>query len=306
MKTLVLVICLAGAAMTSAATMFESPPTFLFQFGHNVLPPPIAGFGLSSTGDVFVGGTSAVYKFSNGGQFIGSFGSHGAGPGQFDGAADAAIAPNGDIFVADQNNRRIEVFDSNFQYQREWSGGFSYIAIDPSGQYLVGRFAGSTKTFTVDGTLVSTWPLFGNGIGVIGKGFAIGPSGHVYMGISGDVWVYDLLGNEITHWPIAAARAFCPVAVDAHENVYVGIVPTDTTVLVIHKYTSDGILLTRFGARGAGPGQFGGQPGDIVVDSQDGVFAQDEEGTARIEKFGPRVTPTHKTSWGQLKAIFRE
>ena len=61
------------------------------------------------------------------GQLIRTIGSQGSGPGQFIGpcAVHVAFAPDedGDMYVLDRNNSRIQVFNANGVYQREFGKG---------------------------------------------------------------------------------------------------------------------------------------------------------------------------------------
>jgi len=68
-------------------------------------------------GFVLVGDNHSSYDrinvFGKGGNFIHCFGSNGSSSGQFNSPLGIAISPNGDIYVCDCNNRRIQIF-SNF------------------------------------------------------------------------------------------------------------------------------------------------------------------------------------------------
>ena len=57
------------------------------------------------------------------GQLIRTIGSQGSGPGQFNWPSAVAISPDGDMYVADWSNHRIQVFNSDGVYQREFGGG---------------------------------------------------------------------------------------------------------------------------------------------------------------------------------------
>lgn len=50
-------------------------------------------------------------------KLIGKVSGKGSGPGQFNSPASATFAPNGDIMVADRNNFRLQVFDSDITYK---------------------------------------------------------------------------------------------------------------------------------------------------------------------------------------------
>jgi streptogramin lyase len=64
---------------------------------------------------------SRVAKASNRGEWLASWGSLGSGPGQFDTPHGVAVAPNGEVFVADRGNRRIQVFDGTGKLLRQFT-----------------------------------------------------------------------------------------------------------------------------------------------------------------------------------------
>ena len=75
-------------------------------------------------GNVFVlqghgKGPSCVLKFDPDGNFIKSFGKHGAGPGEFDLPHSIVADAEGLLHIADRNNARIQVFDQDGNYIRE-------------------------------------------------------------------------------------------------------------------------------------------------------------------------------------------
>jgi DNA-binding beta-propeller fold protein YncE len=62
---------------------------------------------------------SRVAKVDKDGNWIKSWGEPGAGPGQFLQPHSLATGPDGEIYVADRGNRRIQVFDGDGKYLRE-------------------------------------------------------------------------------------------------------------------------------------------------------------------------------------------
>src|SRR5262249_31331357 len=67
-----------------------------------------------STGNIYVAdgfGNSRIAKFDRHGKFVKSWGSKGSDPGQFDTAHGLAIDTQGNVYVADTGNKRIQVFD---------------------------------------------------------------------------------------------------------------------------------------------------------------------------------------------------
>ena len=63
---------------------------------------------------------SRVAKFDRNGDWVMSWGEPGTGPGQFRLPHAIAIDKNDNVYVGDRTNRRVQVFDTNGKYLREW------------------------------------------------------------------------------------------------------------------------------------------------------------------------------------------
>ena len=55
------------------------------------------------------------------GEWVASWGSLGNGPGQFDTPHGVAVSPKDEVFVADRGNRRIQVFDTEGKFIRQFT-----------------------------------------------------------------------------------------------------------------------------------------------------------------------------------------
>jgi 6-bladed beta-propeller len=119
-------------------------------------------------GNIFVSdgyGNSRVAKFDKNGKFIKSWGSQGSEPGQFRTLHSIAVDAQGNVYVGDRGNRRIQVFDNdgNFKTQFLNAGAPWAICITPGPhQYLYTSNSNGTADFDngeiykmeLDGTIV--------------------------------------------------------------------------------------------------------------------------------------------------------
>ena len=123
-----------------------------------------------------------------------SWGSSGSGEGQFASPRGVAVGPDGRIYVADWNNHRIQVFEPDGTFVRQWGGvtGPWAITVSPGGLVYVTENTGyRIHVFNSDGTSVRTWGSNGSGDGQFSmpKGVALAPDGRI--------WVVDSGNNRI-------------------------------------------------------------------------------------------------------------
>lgn len=131
---------------------------------------------------------SRVAKFDKNGDWVMSWGEPGTGPGQFRLPHAIAIDRNDNIYVGDRTNRRVQVFDTNGKYLREWKvdvpPDYRTRAVNgetPKAGDMSGVGAPNSLCITSGPTQVlylgeSTWParifkvtLDGKVLGVVGK-----------------------------------------------------------------------------------------------------------------------------------------
>lgn len=89
---------------------------------------------LSPKGEIYVSdgyGNARVHKYTDSGKLILSWGSPGAGPGEFNLPHNIACDADGWVYVADRENHRVQVFDGNGRFETEWHGLHR-----PSGMYM--------------------------------------------------------------------------------------------------------------------------------------------------------------------------
>jgi len=109
-------------------------------------------------GNIYVAdgeGNSRVLKFNKFGNPVGGWGMKGSGTGQFD--LPHSIAIDGDlVYVGDRENARIQIFDLNGRYLREWKLGYPFgLFIAPDHFiYMSDAIAGRILKIDRDGKVV--------------------------------------------------------------------------------------------------------------------------------------------------------
>src|SRR5437899_7235618 len=109
-------------------------------------------------GNIYVAdgeGNSRVLKFNKFGNPVGGWGMKGSGTGQFD--LPHSIAIDGDlVYVGDRENGRIQIFDLNGRYLREWKVGHPFgLFITPDHFiYMSDAIAGRLLKIARDGKVV--------------------------------------------------------------------------------------------------------------------------------------------------------
>src|SRR5262249_23215319 len=115
--------------------------------------------------------------------FLLKWGAEGGGPGQFSSPLGIAVGPGDEVYVADSGNHRVQVFDSQGSYLREWhaaSGVPKGIAIGPGGEVFVvevGLTAADTsriQVFSANGSSLRSWGGKGAANGQFFSPFGIG------------------------------------------------------------------------------------------------------------------------------------
>lgn len=82
-------------------------------------------------------GNSRVVKLDKTGRFLKAWGTHGTKPGEFDLPHSIAVDASGRVLVGDRENRRIQVFDADGGFLKEWTGiGYPYGLFVTSDQHV--------------------------------------------------------------------------------------------------------------------------------------------------------------------------
>src|SRR3989441_8233111 len=141
---------------------------------------------LDRKGNIYVAdgyGNSRVLKFDKYGNVLMGWGMKGTGPGQFD--TPHTIVIDGDlVYVGDRENARIQIFDRNGRFLRQWKLGSPFgleLAPDHS-LYMADAIAGRILKIDSEGKVVGsfTGPSPGQGLDFDPHEIALGPDGSIF------------------------------------------------------------------------------------------------------------------------------
>lgn len=202
-------------------------------------------------------GTAPVYLWK--------WGALGANNGEFNNPRSVALDAQGNVYVADSSNQRIQKFD-NF------------------------------------GNFITLWGYAGNGNGQFNepRGIGINGNGNLYVADSGNnrIQVFDTEGNYITQWGSLGAgdnqfnfpRGIC---FDASNNVYIA----DWNNNRMMEFDANGTYIRKWGSLGSGNSQFDA-PHGCVIDSANDIYVVEQD-NHRVQKFDLDATPpTYLQKWG--------
>jgi DNA-binding beta-propeller fold protein YncE len=194
---------------------------------------------------------------------------------------------SGSVYVTDTFNHRVQEFTSTGTFLGKWgyrgSGayGLNYprgIAVDQAtGEVWVDNTrSGEVKIYSSTGTFLRRFGVLGDGVNDTPqeywyeRGVWVGSDGRGYVPDSGNlrVKIVDKLGNVLKMMPCglkgpptnSILEGCLSITTDAAGNIYAAA-PSENA---IYKWDHNGNLLTKWGSKGSGPGQFNGAYGVAV------------------------------------------
>jgi tripartite motif-containing protein 71 len=268
-------------------------------------------------------------------------GIEGSGIGQLDNPFGLDIAPNGNLYVADQGNDRIQIFTPSGNPVGGWGvsgtaeGQFTNpgaITTDPMGNvYVADTSNNRIQKFTSAGSFVRTWGWGvdngsnafqicflgcqqglasltpGDGQFFHPNSIAADADADIYVGESENnrVQKFNLLGNFLTKWGTEGTgngQFIAPGGIAVDPSGDIYV--GDGGNDRIQRWSNDGDFLLKFGSFGTGDGQFDG-PTDVASDSEGNLYVVEFFGD-RVQKFGGGPPATSITKAPKKKTFKRK
>ncbi|MGE5531803.1 MAG: SMP-30/gluconolactonase/LRE family protein, partial [Bacteroidota bacterium] len=172
------------------------------------------------------------------------FGSRGTGNGQFTSNVGLSIV-SGLVAVADCDNHRIELFDSDGNYQAQFGGmalPYQPVIVSGGGYYVLSYGSSNVTAHNASGLVMGSLASAGSGPQQIQspRGIALNPTTHM-------LYIADTENNRISQW------------------------------------TTGGVFVRTFGTEGTGDGQLK-LPYGVALDAAGNVYVADTD-NHRIQKF---------------------
>lgn len=229
--------------------------------------------------------------------FVLKWGSSGSGPGQFSTPQGIAVGQGDEVFVADTDNNRIEVFDSNGVFAREWSSAGGHpkgIACSSNGEVYVvepgftGADSPRVQVYSGSGARLRRWSGLGSANGEFASpfGVALDEGGFVYVSDSGNnrIQKFTVDGTWVKTWGVFGGlpgQFFGPsgLALGLQGHLY-----TSDASQRVQEFAPDSAFVRQWGTQGSGNGQFFGVRG-MGIDADGNVYVCDASTNNRVQVF---------------------
>jgi len=232
--------------------------------------------------------------------FISMWGNVGSGDGQIQDAIKISVTADGDVYVAELGNNRIQQFTSTGAFVRTWAVPDSWgVAVSPSGFVYVGtRYA--IHKYTATGIYQGGWGSLGSGPGQFHfiQDVAVDADENVYAADLANhrIQKFTADGAFVRAWPLQGAGSGYPKGITAGPDGYVYV--SDSGNSTIQKFSRDGDFITSWMLPDGTPGE-GNRLGRPAVGPQGEIYVPDT--------FGHRIVVLSGdfgwlTSWGSFGA----
>jgi streptogramin lyase len=229
------------------------------------------------------------------------FGKSGTGNAQFDAIQGDEVDSEGNVWVADSGNNRLQKFNSKGEFLLKvgsfgtGNGQLSWptdIAFDAEGNaWVVDQGNNRLQKFNSKGEYLSKLGSKGTGNGQLSEPSAVA------IDSAGNIWVTDTVNSRVekfnskgeyvsklgSYGTADGSLAFpTGIAVDPEGNLWV----VDNGNYRLEKFASNGEYLAKLGSKGTGDGQFT-EASSVAIDPQGTLWVTDPESPCRIQAFFP-------------------
>ena len=222
--------------------------------------------------------------------------------GEFEQPNGIAIDTEGNIYIADRNNERVQKFDVSGSFVTQWgssgsgdgqfaaNNGAVDIAIDSNGDiWVVDRGNHRIQRFSNSGAFEFKFGVNGSGTGQLNQptGIAINSGDTIYIAdrLNERVQAFNLSGTFLFQFGGTAGSGDGEFAsnngpVDLDFDDAGNVVVVDRGNARVQKFTNKGVFMGKFGSSGSGASNFN-QPNGITV-APDGTILIADRNNARI------------------------
>jgi len=261
------------------------------------------GIAIGAGGAIWVSDYSRVQKFNAQGEALALLASQGSEPGQIGNPAGLDAA-EGDVWVSDWSNHRIEAFTEAGEFVRQFGsqgsgeGELEYpqdVEIDADGHaWVADQGNNRVQEFDQGGEYLAQFGAQGSGEGEFDLDFPMG----IASDADGAIFVSDPGNDRVQKWTPPAANFLSSlgspgseegqldspggVAIHSSGDVWVADKGNDR----IERFGPDGQFLSAFGSSGSGNGQLD-EPFDLAIGGQGNLWVADH-GNDRVQQFSPQ------------------
>lgn len=140
-------------------------------------------------------GNSRVVRFSKDARYLLSWGKKGTGQGEFNTPHSVAVDSKGTVYVSDRENNRIQIFDANGKFLRQWThlGATQNVYITPQDEMWIITHRNNIENLTYD-TLAGRIMRIDLATGRI-LGSMESPGHWIHVSRAGEIFIGSLTGN---------------------------------------------------------------------------------------------------------------
>jgi DNA-binding beta-propeller fold protein YncE len=135
------------------------------------------------------------------GKYLLDWGKKGKGPGEFNTPHSVAVDSKGTVYVSDRENNRIQIFDPNGKFLRQWThlGATQNLFITPQDQMWIITHRDNIENLTYDtlaGRIMHIELATGKILGAMES-----PGHWLHAAPSGEIFIGSLTGNVFRWYP---------------------------------------------------------------------------------------------------------